>query len=163
MRFRVSSALLVGLCLATSWEARAAAPERKVLVQDLVARGVDAGDAVSLSNAVCQRVARQDGVRAVCADDLRAMMQHGAMAAQLAACPDGSCFRGLEKAADARFVLSGTLARVDGELVLSLAFFDMKKGQPLGRSEVKGANLSALRTHLDEAVSQTLETPQTQR
>jgi hypothetical protein len=52
----------------------------------------------------------------------------------------------------AALVVSGSVAKVGPGLVLSLAMIDVARGEPVGRAEVKAADVGALYAQVPEAV-----------
>lgn len=141
-------------CLALASSAEAA---EKLLVQDLTAQGVEAPAASALSTATCHQLAKQKAIEVLCGDDLRAMMQWNAMAASFNNCKDDSCFETSAKAMEAGLVVSGSVAKVGQDFVLSLTLFDVKQAKSLARGEVKAGSVEALYKQVPEAVQVLLE------
>ena len=142
--------LALGLAFSGVAEAKKAP---KLLLQDLVAKGVEAHEASAVSTAACHALAKSKKYEVVCGDDLRNMMQFGALAASFDGCADEACYAGMAKALDARFVVSGKVTRLGKRVVLSLSMFDTEKGKPAGRTEIKADSIERLHQDTPEAVS----------
>lgn len=144
--------LVAGLALGPAAGPADAARSRKVLVQDLQARGVEGHEAAALSTAACNALAKRKDLEVLCGDDLRAMVKWNTMAATFNACADDACAASTAKALSAALVVSGSVAKVGPGLVLSLAMIDVARGEPVGRAEVKAADVGALYAQVPEAV-----------
>jgi hypothetical protein len=142
---------IFALALSLSSEARA--DKSKVLVQDLIAQGVEAHEAAVISSAACQAFAKQSGYDVLCGEDLRNMMRFSAMTAAFDGCADEKCYATMARAMKARYVVSGSVAKFGSGYILSLAIFDTEEGRPLGRSEVKADSLEKLHAQVAEAAS----------
>lgn len=125
---------------------------KKVLVQDLNARGVETHEAAALATAACNALAKHKGYSVLCGDDLRAMIKWNTMAATFNSCADDKCMQSSAKGLDARFVVSGSVAKIGEEFVLTLSMLDVKEGTPVGRAEIKAAAVDALYRSVPEAV-----------
>jgi hypothetical protein len=125
----------------------------KLLLQDLVAEGVEPHEASALSTAACNALAKSDKHEVLCGDDLRNMMRFGALAASFDGCADEACYAGMAKALQARFVVSGKVSRLGKVFVLSLSMFDTTTNKPAGRSEIKASSVEQLHVDAAEAVS----------
>lgn len=145
------SALCLGLVVVAS-EASAQS-KAKVLVQDLVAQGVQPHEAAVMSTAACQEFAKRNGLDVLCGEDIRNMMRFSAMNAAFDSCNDEKCYASMGKAMKARYVVSGSVSRLGNEFILSLAMFDTEKGEPVGRGEVKAESLEKLHLQVAEAAS----------
>lgn len=141
-------------CLALSASPAARAEKGpKLLVQDLKAEGVEAHEASAVSTAACHALAKSKTYDVLCGDDLRNMMQFGALAASFDGCADEACYAGMAKALEARFVVSGKVTKLGKLYVLSLSMFDTKSGKPAGRTEIKADSIERLHQDTAEAVS----------
>ncbi|MEQ8272696.1 MAG: hypothetical protein RMA76_41525 [Deltaproteobacteria bacterium] len=143
-------ALLLGLTM-TSAPAWAAKP--KMLVQDLVAQGVEAHEAQVISTATCNAISKTAKYDVLCGDDLRNMMRFGALAASFDTCADASCYSSMGKAMQARFIVSGTISRLGKTFVMSLSMIDTETARPVGRTELKADSIEKLHTQATEAAS----------
>lgn len=153
MRITMMALVLgVGLFgLGSGTAANAAKP--KMLVQDLVAQGVEAHEAQVISTATCNAIAKDAKYEVLCGDDLRNMMRFGALAASFDTCADASCYADLGKAMQARFVVSGSVSRLGKTFVMSLSMFDTENARPVGRTELKADSLENLHAQATEAAS----------
>src|SRR5207248_3217749 len=70
-----------------------------------------------------------------------------------------SCLSELAGALGARFVLSGSLARLGDTYQLSLQTLDSTKAQPIGRSTRLAKDLATLRAQLGYTVAEATATP----
>lgn len=132
-------------------EATPASPPR-ALVQDLDARGVEPVEAAVLSRAVCEALSESVQWSVLCGEDLRAMLGFAAMSASLDACAGDACFRRVTQALEARYLVSGSLSKLDGIYVLGLTLLDGEVGEVVGRAEIKGTSLDRLHADAGEAV-----------
>jgi len=128
----------------------------KLLLQDLKAEGVEAHEASAVSTAACHALAKADAYEVLCGDDLRNMMQFGALAASFDGCANEECYSGMAKALEARFVVSGKVTKLGKLYVLSLSMFDTVKGKPAGRTEIKADTIERLHQDTAEGVSSLL-------
>ena len=135
--------------LACAAEVRAE-PAGKVILQDLAARGVSASDAAALTTATCTALASSGSLELLCGDELRALMQWNALASGLDRCRDEACAAAGARALHAERLVTGSVAKVGGELVLSL--IDAASGQVRARAEARAPSLEALHTRLEVTV-----------
>lgn len=143
---------IAAACALLSAAAPAAKP--KMLVQDLVAQGVEPNESAVISSAVCQAFAKAGTHEVLCGEDLRNMMRFSAMSAALDGCQDEKCYATMGRALKARYVVSGTVSKLGSTLVLSLSMFDNETQKAVGRSEVKADTIEKLHLQASEAVSQ---------
>ena len=156
----ISAGLLGGLLLGLPRVTMAAPPSKpKLLVQDLEGRGVGPGEVSALSVALCMEVSRRKEHDVLCGDDLRSLMQFGALVTALDGCKADACQVSLGKALEARFVVSGTVARLGQPFVLSLALYDAPLARAVRRSQVKAATLEKLHGAVAEAVEDLFKPP----
>ncbi|CAN0598868.1 unnamed protein product, partial [Laminaria digitata] len=102
----------------------------KMLLQDLKAQGVEGHEASAVSTAACHALAQYKKYDVLCGDDLRSMMQFGALSASFDGCSDETCYAGMGKALDARYVVSGKVTKLGKLYVLTLSMFDTKSNKP---------------------------------
>ncbi len=145
--------LTLGLIAAA---APAWADKPKMLVQDLVAQGVEAHEAAVISTAACTAFAKNAKYDVLCGEDLRNMMRFGALAASFDGCSDETCQAAMGKALQARFVVSGAVSKLGGTFILSLSVFDTEASRPMGRTEIKADSLEKLHSQAHEAASSLL-------
>ena len=145
--------MLIALVLCSS-ALEAAAPSPHLVFQELEAEGVTESETLAVRHALCAELARTERVSVLCGDDLKAMMKYAALAAGLNACSDGACFESVQRALKARFVLSGSLAGVDGAgYRLHLLVLDTGSGQVVARGQLESAHLDRLEADLGEVVT----------
>lgn len=154
-RIRTALGVIGGLLLSASAPAFAAKP--KMLVQDLVPRGVEPHEAAVISTAACQAFARSAAHDVLCGEDVRNMMRFGAMTAAFdGACADEQCYANIGKAMKARYVVSGSVSKLGGVYVLALSVFDTEEARSVGRGEVKADSLEKLHLQVGEAAGTVL-------
>jgi hypothetical protein len=125
-------------------------PKPKVLVNDLVAQGVQPHEAAVMSTAACQEMAKKSGLDVLCGEDIRTMMKFSAMNAAFDACNDEKCYASMGRAMKARYVVSGSVSRLGAEYVLSMSMFDTEEGKAVGRGEAKADTLEKLHLQIPE-------------
>jgi TolB-like protein len=148
----------VGLALVVSM---GAAEKPRMLVLDIQgAGGVPADVAGALSEAVVQEVAARGFFDVLSSREMQTLLGLERQR-QMAGCStDGtSCLAELAGALGARFVLSGTVARLGEAYQLTLQTLDSSKAQPLGRSVRLARDLATLREGLPWAVAEATATP----
>ena len=136
-----------------SFAPAAFAAKPKMLVQDLVAQGVEVHEAQVISTATCNAIAKGETHEVLCGDDLRNMMRFGALAASFDGCADAECYTSLGKAMQARYVVSGSVSKLGKTFVMSLSMFDTQTGQPAGRTSIKADSIERLHAQAAEAAS----------
>ena len=132
------------------WAAPAEAKKPKVLVQDLKAQGVEPHEAMVLSTAAGTEFSKSSKHDVLCGDDLRNMMQFDG-------CAEENCYASMGKALSARYIVSGSVSKLGGAYVLSIAMFDTESGRPAGRSQIKADTVEKLHQDAGEAVSAILK------
>ncbi len=153
------AALLLAASVSLTLPAYAGHPPEKVLLQDLVAQGVDAAQAAALSSAACHALGARRDLELLCGDDLRALMQWNAVATSLDACKDEACVSAGARGLDAKLVVSGSVSKVGDGFVLAMSLLDAKAGRVRSRAEVKAASMEALHQQVAEAISQLFARP----
>jgi TolB-like protein len=149
-------AAAVGLFVSAS-TALAKPDGMKVVVQDLDARGVATHEAATIATAACTELAKRQKLSVLCGDDLRAMLKWNAMASSFNACKEDACMQTAAKAMEAKYVVSGSVAKVGEGFVLTLSMLDVETGTALGRTEVKAQSIDQLHKEVDEAVGSLLK------
>ncbi|MBL8951267.1 MAG: hypothetical protein JNK82_10850 [Myxococcaceae bacterium] len=151
------SALLVLLLAASP----APAEKPKLIVLPLsVAGGVEAGIGLALTEAVATEVAAHGFFQVISSKDVQTLL-NVERERELMGCADESvsCVSELAGALGARFVLSGSVARLGDAYQLNLQTLDSLKAQPLGRSTLIGRDLGVLREQLRYVVAEATATP----
>lgn len=140
----------------------AAAPvaeKPKLAVLDLVpGAGVEANVTGPVTEAVVSELTSRGYFQVISQNDIRTMLGVERQK-QLMGCNETGCIAELSDALGARFVLSGTLARLGDLYQLTLNTLDTRKAQPLGRSVRLGRDLSTIREQLAAAVAEATATP----
>lgn len=145
--------LSVGAAALLASSAYAGPGKAKLLVQDLIAQGVEAHEAAVISTAACNAIAKDGKYEVLCGEDLRNLMRFGALSASFDGCAEEDCFASMGKAMQARYVVSGSVSKLGGTFVLNLSMFDTEAGRPVGRTEVKAATIEKLHESAAEAAS----------
>jgi len=158
------NAMAVALLFVGAAPARGAerSPEQpKLAVMELsVAGGVDPKVAGALSESVTQEVANAGYFRALSSREVQTLIGFERKKQLLGCSEDSSnCLQELAGAMGARFVMSGTLARLGDALQLSLQVLDSQKAQPVGRSVRIARDFEVLRAQLPYAVAEACGTP----
>ncbi|MHB8873479.1 MAG: hypothetical protein ACYC8T_07300 [Myxococcaceae bacterium] len=142
----------------------AAAPvaeKPKLIVLDLSAAGVDPRVGSALSEAVTAEAASRGIFQVVSSQDVQTLLGVERQK-QMMGCGEGgssSCLAELGGALGARFVMSGSVARLGPSFQLSLQTLDTKTLQPLGRSSRIAKDLAELREQIPWAVAEATGTP----
>lgn len=152
--FRRVSLVFVGLIMSTTaWSA----PKPKLLVQDFKAKGTEPHEASVISSAACVAFSKSPRYDVLCGDDLRNLMQFGALASSFNSCQDDSCYASLGEAMQARFLVTGSVTKVKSLYILSLSLLDTKVGKTTARTEIKASSIEKLHQDTPEAVSAILK------
>lgn len=143
--------------------AAAAAPveKPKLIVLPLqVAGGVEAGIGGALTEAVATEVSSRGFFQVLSSKDVETLLSVERQR-ELMGCSDEAtnCVTELAGALGARFVLSGSVARLGEAYQLNLQTLDSQKAQPLGRSTLIGKDLGVLREQLKYVVAEATATP----
>lgn len=153
LRVLIPIAMAGLLVAAATTSAHAKKTGAKLLLQDLKAKGVSAHEASAVSTAACHALAKHQQYDVLCGDDLRNMMQFGALSATFNGCDDETCYAGMARALKARYVVSGTVTKLGKLFMLSLSMFDTKTNKPAGRTTIKAETLEQLHRDTAEGVS----------
>ncbi len=140
----------------------AATPEKpRLVVLDLQpGAGVEASLTSPLTDAITGEVQRVGFFEVLSSRDLQSLIGLDRQK-QLLGCDEASksCMAELSGALGARFVMTGTLARLGEAWQLTLNTLDSQKAQPLGRATRLARSLEALRAMLPYAVAEATGTP----
>lgn len=153
MRKGARIASIAALALALIGPSALAEAKPKMLVQDLIAQGVESHEAQVISTATCNAFSRANKYDVLCGEDLRNMMRFGALAASFETCADASCYQSMGKAMQARFVVSGTVSKLGSTFVMSLSVIDTQTARSVGRTELKAGSIEKLHAQAGEAAS----------
>ncbi len=138
----------------------APAEKPKLLVLDLNGAGGAEPQVVSaFTEAVTSAVAARGVFEVMSSRDVTALLGVERQKQLLCSDESSSCLGELSGALGARFVLSGSLARLGDAWQLTLSTLDTQTTKPLGRTIRIAANLAALQGQLPWAVSEATATP----
>jgi TolB-like protein len=146
-------------------EAKAEKPSKadlpKLIVLPLqVAGGVETGIGSALTEAVTTEVSARGFFQVLSSKDVETLLSVERQRELLGCSEDSSnCVTELAGALGARFVLSGSVARLGEAYQLNLQTLDSQKAQPLGRSTLIGKDLGVLREQLKYVVAEATATP----
>ena len=140
----------------------AAAPEKpKLILFELTpGGGIDATVTGPLTDAIASELGFRGFFQVLTQRDMATMLSVERQK-QLMGCSDNAseCFSELSGAVGARFVMSGSLARLGDAYQLTLSTLDTQKAQPLGRATRVAKDLAALQAQLPFAISEATATP----
>jgi hypothetical protein len=157
----VSSRAMIATLLAAGLLAAAPTQKPKLAVLDLTpGAGVDAALTTPIVEAITAEVQRRGYFEVLSQRDIATLLGVERQK-QLIGCTEqaGSCMTELSGALGARFVLSGTLARLGEAYQLTLNALDTQKAQPLGRSTKLAKDLDTLQLMIPYAVAEATTTP----
>jgi hypothetical protein len=141
---------LVSVLGAVAPAARAAKKPRMV-VRDLAARDVAPAEASVVSGAVCRAFGARRRLSVLCGEDLRALLSLASLSASLDGGQGAEGLAKISEALDARFVVSGSLSKVEARYVLALHLLDAEAGAVVGRTAVESTSLDRLEADAEEA------------
>jgi hypothetical protein len=142
---------------------RPAAPATKpklVVLELSAAGGVDAQVARALTEALTNEVSSRGFFAVMSSGDVQTLLGLERQR-QMLGCVDeeGNCMVALAGALGARFVLSGSIARLGEVYQLTLQTLDSTQARPVGRSTRIAKDLATLRNQLAYAVAEATATP----
>jgi len=148
-------------CLPGVAHAQAKTQRPKLVVLELTAAGgVEAQVASALTEGITAEASRRGFFDVVSAKDIQTLLGVERQRQMLGCSDDAqSCLTELAGAMGARFVLSGSLARLGDTYQLTLQTLDSVKAQPIGRATRLSKDLAALRDTLPFAVAEATATP----
>ncbi len=154
-------AILVTAAMAAAPPAADKPGERpQLIVLELTATGgVEKATATALTEAVVAQVSRQGIFQVVSAQDIATLTGLERQKSLMGCSDSTNCLAELAGAIGARFVLSGSLAKLGAAFQLSLQTLDSHKAQPLGRTVRLANDVEALRAQLPWAVAEATATP----
>ncbi len=133
---------------------------RLVVLELTAAGGVDPTVAAALAESITTTIAQRGFFDVVSAKDLQTLLGLERQRQMMGCAEDGqSCLAELAGAIGARFVLSGSLARLGEAYQLTLQTLDSARAQPVGRAVRIAPSLEALRAQLTYAVAEATGTP----
>jgi hypothetical protein len=160
----------VGVVGALAGSALAANPEDVLLVGKFAANGVAADEASAIESAACSAAVQDKRFVVRCRDVNQAIMGHRQLQAELGFdegsayaddCGPGGCLDAVGKSVAAKWVLSGSLAKLaERQYLLTVSVADPKTSNQLNRVEEKVVgDLSAVQDRVADVVRRAL-TPQ---
>lgn len=158
----LTASLVIAAEPTTTDEAKpGAAAKVKMLVTALTpAGGVTPEVAGALTEAVTAEISRRGFFSPLSARDIEAITGAERQRQMIGCAEDSSeCLQELAGAMGARFVVSGTLAKLGDAYQLTLQTLDTARAQPLGRSVRIARDLEQLRSFLPFDVAQATATP----
>lgn len=128
----------------------------RILVLDLEATDVAAGEVALLQERVALRLSKMQGVQAISQGDMKRLIELEAtkMAAGCDVNANSSCLAEVAGALGAQFVLTGKVGRIGDRFVLNLTLLDGAKAESRARSAAEGNSPSELLTRVDAAVEE---------
>ncbi len=139
-----------------------AAPEKpKLILFELTpGGGIDATITGPLTDAIASELGARGYFQVLTQRDMSTMLSIERQK-QLLGCSDNAseCFAELSGAVGARFVMSGSVARLGDAYQLTLSTLDSQKAQPLGRATRVAKDLGTLQAQLPFAVAEATATP----
>jgi TolB-like protein len=137
-----------------------AAEKPRLIVLELSAGGgVEAEVAGALTEAVTQEVADRGFFQVLSSKEVQTLVGLERQK-QLVGCSEADqCLTELAGALDARFILSGSIARLGGAYQLAVQTLDSRRAQPVGRATRLSADLTELRKAIPWMVAEATGTP----
>ena len=133
----------------------------RLAVSDLTAQGVSPEQAAAMTDAVIASLSNRKLFQVISSRDVQALVSAERRRQLLGICETdpSACALDLGAASDARFVLSGQLARIGSAFQISLQMVDTQKGQPVARSTRLAADLETLRSLVPYAAAEATGSP----
>lgn len=130
-----------------------------VAVLPVLVKGLPAADDVSamLTQELSLRLAETPGLNVVGAEEVRALLAHEAERQGLG-CADDGCLMEVVGALGARFVVTGSVSRVDARLVWAASMVDQKTAQVVTRAYVQAHSVESLLAQSQDMVQGLLGT-----
>ncbi len=137
-----------------------AAEKPKLAVLELTAAGgVDIKVAGALTETITQEVANAGFFSVLSSREVQTLVGFERQKQMMGCSEESSCLTELAGAMGARFVMSGTLAKLGEAYQLSLQVLDSNKAQPVGRTVRIAKDLTALQAQIPFAVAEATATP----
>jgi hypothetical protein len=151
-------ALVASLLLAAPGAENKSRP--KLAVMELtVAGGLEPSVSGPMTEAIATEIASTGFFEVLSSRDVQTLLGAERQRQLLGCSEEGSCLTELAGALGARFVLSGSLAKLGDTYQLTLQTLDSKKAQPVGRSTRLAKDLETLHKQLPWAVAEATATP----
>jgi len=153
----LSTALSVVSALgATAARAQAddGAPRPRIALLDLqTSDDADKELATVLGTLLAERIARLGVFEVVTQDDIRRLISFERMKTALTCEDDASCLAEIGGALGARYVITGSVGRLDDQFVVALSFIDSETVETLGRETVRARSALALSSQIDDVLT----------
>jgi hypothetical protein len=148
-------------CGAAASDPAPAAEKPKLIVLDLTTAGGVGNDVASvLNDAITSQVAGGAYFSVLSSKEVQTMLGMERQRQMMGCSEDSSsCLTELAGALGARFVMSGSVAKLGDAFQLSLQTLDTSKAQPVGRSTRLAKDLETLRRQLPYSVAEATGTP----
>ncbi len=153
------TSLVVAAALTAAGPTKAGDKPQLIVLELTAASGVEKSTASALTEAVTAQVSKQGIFQVVSAQDITTLTGLERQKQMMGCSESTNCLAELAGAIGARFVLSGSLAKLGTAYQLSMQTLDSHKAQPLGRSVRVANELEALRAQLPWAVAEATATP----
>jgi hypothetical protein len=133
----------------------------KLLVSDLAAQNVPAGEAAAFTDAVVSALQSRGVFQVLSSKDVREILSAQRRRELTGACGDNDpqCASALGNALGARFVLTGSLSKLGDTYELALQMLDTVKGERKGQSSRLAKDLTTLRLLVPYAAAEAAGTP----
>lgn len=156
----LTTALLSLVLMAGAAEKGRPAKPKLIVLELTGAGGVEPGVASALTETVTTELGKRGFFDVISSKDLQTLMGVERQK-QLVGCAEdsSSCMAELAGALGARFVVSGSVAKLGPAYQLSLQALDTQKAQPIGRTTRIAPDLAALRAQMPHAVAEATATP----
>lgn len=130
-----------------------------LLILDIDPQGVDKEQASALTDAVVAALSQRGLFKVVSTRDVQTLISTERQRQLLTGCDSPECARDMGTAANARYVLNGSLSKVGAAYQLALQALDSEKNAPLGRSIRIANDLQTLVGLVPYAASEATGTP----
>lgn len=125
---------------------------QSVLVLDLSETTSDKKLAELATDLVASSVSERPALSVITTNDLRKVSELEAQKAAMD-CSDDSCLAELANAMGARYVVSGTIGKLESSYITTLTLFDSEEVRSVGRKSVQASGLDELPQVINTAVS----------
>jgi hypothetical protein len=129
------------------------------VIELTVAGGIDPAVSGPITEAITNEIASRGFFDVISSRDVQTLLGAERQRQMLGCAEEGACLTELAGALGARFVLSGSLAKLGDTYQLTLQTLDSRKAQPVGRSTRLAKDLATLRAQLPWALAEATATP----
>ncbi len=99
----------------------------KLAVKQLTGKGVDIDTVSTLTEILCTKLSESKKYNVLCAGDVIAILAASQQSALLGACDNEECFSQVGQILQSRYVLTGSIGKLDKKHVISLSITDVDK------------------------------------